>query len=318
MFSALSSSKTSCMNEESSHANDCNQRAGSSEGTIRTPQGVRSVTLYLGDCSNERDIMLLLHGHMSRVAKGKALADYPIVFTEEKGLDVFFKLRGDALNKYRESPWAEDVDIDDDEDLDVRASTYLLTHVSVSMAREFHFRDDLKVYVFGHGRAGVCDLIVDQKIFSMRDVVRKMADVNVPKGIKDVRLISCGSADAREVPDLSVANLQVYSEMYSADGRIYQAPAQALVDALSDEGFDNVVVTGYHGDGLVYKGQYFPESALRGASIAPGLEVITRGSSEDSLNVSGGTSDDFSDEMSPDEVRRSSVAQKFSHIKDVR
>lgn len=280
-------------------------RGGTPEGRIKTSVGLKSVAIYCGDGNTASgqvcpDMLSLINRNIHRVAK-KNLADYPTVFTEEKGLSAFLK--------YRTRMYGRPVDITSADLLNMAKGGYIrpvreeyyigaMLAMPVFLARDFKFSADEKLYITGHGSAGRSALVVDQAVLSMDNVVEKLIKAGVPKNTKDIRMESCHSASAKRALDLEDGCLDRYSQAFIERHNVFgfslgstkrEAPAKYLLDALRGQGFDEVVVTGYHGAGVYDDGESFPRSALRNASTS--------------------TSPDFDKTAA---VRRSTVAHRFT------
>ena len=223
--------------------------------------------------------MSLVNSNVHRVAT-KCLADYPVVFTEPKGLSAFLEHRALLAPGQSISP----------RDMLSMAGTpgvirsvfhdhYMcaLVAMPVSLAKDFEFSADQKFYVAGQGVVGRDVLQVDQQILTMKQVAEKLREAGVPKDAHDIRLISGYSADAKRVPNLATEHLDAYSQAHTVKRHWFgvplastkqQAPAAHLLDALRGQGFDKAVVTGYHGAAVYDDGKPFPRSALRNANTA--------------------------------------------------
>lgn len=266
--------------------------------TTTSPQ--LRVTLYLGDATKsslqKTDLMSALGGYVRHVANAsKNLEHYPLVFANKAGLENFRSMREAMTAQHHESRPLKTGNVDTDTGA---CFLHALRTVRAFDATQFRFSPEQRLYIVGHGGAGLDRIAVDGKVFSMRDVATTLKTVGVPKDIRDVRLTSCHSADVSVPPDLQTPDLGTYSRPIVEKTRfigitvgetVRWAPAEHLSDALAEAGFNQAVVTGYHGAGIHFDGLRFPEHALRNPHVptAPGYDANAA-------------------------VRRSTVAQRFS------
>lgn len=260
------------------------------------------VTLYLGNGKDavhlKSDLMSALGGYVHRVANSaKDLDNYPLVFTDKTGLQNFLAMRNAYTSKSNDSKPVMTGNVDTDVGLHV---CYTLRNVRAMGAHEFTFSPEQTIDIVGHGATGLDRIVVDNKVFTMKDIGRIFSDIGVPRDIRDVRLTCCHSADATTVPDIKEPGLTIYSrpvaEKSSFMGIPYgnivrMAPAEHLVDALAECNFNRVTVTGYHGAGVYYNGLHFPEHNIRN----------TKTPSEPGYDPSA-------------TVRRSTVAERFTSV----
>lgn len=235
-----------------------------SQGTLQTLTGQKAVTLYLGDGNAAPGVRgdmigLLLHSYIPRLVCNKHLEDYPVVFSGAEGLNAFLKLRHECCSTASPEMTASKANVP----VIRAAAKYVLMKVPVCLAQDFSFQENLKIYIDGHCSEGLDALVLDQKKLSMDAVAKVLVGIGVPKAIKDIRLTGCSSADAGRVEDLSVDDLEEYSEQHTHEGRLYKAPAEYLLNALNSHGFETVAVTGYHGLGALEDGSRLFDHALR-------------------------------------------------------
>ncbi|MDE1716443.1 hypothetical protein PWG14_28650 [Chromobacterium amazonense] len=238
----------------------------------------QSVMLYLGDggepTTGKTDLLSALGQYVHRVANtNKDLSNYPLVFTEEAGLNKFHAIRNEKKDyqHFKRGLKTGDVDVDTGMQFMLAINT-----VRAEKAGDFNFTSDQKIYIHAHGSAGLAKLASDGRLFTMQEVAKKLEDIGVPKDLRDIRLISCDSADARPVPDLKAENLSTYGSEFVEQSQflgftwnkhIYKAPAQHLAEELAELGYKQVTVTGYHGKGIVTAGDSFPETSLRNPKV---------------------------------------------------
>ena len=126
-----------------------------------------------------------------------------------------------------------------------------------------------KLYVMGHGGPGMDLLAADQQVTqgkaTARDVARQLARGGLSKEFLDIRVTACFSADSIEPETFEQGELERTSSLYEVKGKgmfarfkkkeIIQPFAQSLSNALGEEGFSLVTVSGYHGAGVTYTQQ---------------------------------------------------------------
>ena len=219
--------------------------------------------------------MSLLGSYVKRVSNSsKDLQRYPIVFASETAHQKFQAYKAQMTQEFvivrpqKTGPLDENVG---------SHVIYALQNVSTYYARDFEFNDKQKIYITGHGGAGKNALQVDNQKFNMQDVAKALVDMGVPKTTTDIRLTSCYSADTKPITDIKASDLSQYSEKFittttllgiQINKETVKAPAEHLLDALNDVGYNNVTVTGYHGAGIYFDGKRFPENSLR-STVTP-------------------------------------------------
>lgn len=242
---------------------------------ITQPTQHQRVTLYFGDvgtgdlCSRT-DIMSALGSYVHLVANSsKKLDNYPLVFTDKVGLQNFLLIRKQNTTKDNDLKPVMTGDVNKDVGSHF---LYALRNVRVVASDKFTFSSNQKIYIVGHGSVGRDIISIDKKVFSMSDIVKKLIEIGVPKDINDIRLTSCHSANTLMTHNLNENNLTKYS--HTVINKKYflgihfgnienKAPAKYLSDALAENKFNNVIVTGYHGFGIHFDGLQFPTHKIR-------------------------------------------------------
>lgn len=225
---------------------------------LQAPQQNERVNIYLGDggTPEKNDFMSLLGSYVHRVANtSKDLQKYPIVFASETALTKFQQYKAQMTQQFG-TVQRQKTGISDD---NVGCHLiYALQNVTTFHASDFTFNDKQKIYIHGHGGAGINSLHIDTQKLSMPEVAKAISDMGVPKTTKDIRLTSCYSADTKPITNIKADDLSTYSESHTQTSSFFgitvsqktiQAPAKYLLDALNDEGYKDVTVTGYHGAG---------------------------------------------------------------------
>ncbi|ETT01149.1 hypothetical protein M5X66_17940 (plasmid) [Providencia sp. PROV188] len=263
----------------------------------QTSQANERVNIYLGDggTPQKNDFMSLLGSYVHRVSNStKDLKKYPIVFASEAAHSKFQLYKEKTIQEYGIIRPHKTGRSDDDVGSHF---IYALQNVSTYHASNFQFNDNQKIYVHGHGGAGKNSLQVDHLKLTMNEVVKTLSDMGVPKTVKDIRLTSCYSADTKPINNIKDPDLKTYSESFikkstflgiAINEETVKAPAAHLLDALNDAGYNNVTVTGYHGAGMYYNGNNFPEHSLR-STVTPSAPTY----------------------KPEDTVKRSTVSEKF-------
>lgn len=134
-----------------------------------------------------------------------------------------------------------------------------------------------KLYVMGHGGAGMDILAADQAVTQGKvtsgELARQLARGGLPKAFSDIRVTACFSADSIEPQSFAPEELERTSSLYEVKpegflGRFkkktIQSFAQSLSNALGKEGFSQAVVSGYHGAGVTFTQQENHSRRLKG------------------------------------------------------
>ncbi|UXU85291.1 RHS repeat-associated core domain-containing protein [Burkholderia sp. S-53] len=144
-----------------------------------------------------------------------------------------------------------------------------------------------KLYVLGHGFAGFDFLGGDVEGSTSKSadwIARELATKGLSKDFRDIRALSCYSANTVEPVSFEPAELAraAQSTRVRGTGTYRQPFAQSLRDALRKRGFNQVEVTGYHGAGSMYSIRSLTSDARTDLDYGDTthLQTIIKGSSE--------------------------------------
>ena len=125
-----------------------------------------------------------------------------------------------------------------------------------------------KLYILGHGLAGSRGFFADENgitgALTAEQVVEQLVSGGIDKQFIDFRTLACYSADTTEPKsfaekDLHKAEKPKYLWKYKLIGKkkIDEQPlGQYLCDALHKHGFQQPIVTGYHGAGVMFSDKH--------------------------------------------------------------
>lgn len=136
---------------------------------------------------------------------------------------------------------------------------------------------DDKLYLLGHGAAGM-PVVASQEavtdMLSIPDLVTRLKNAGLSKEIRDIRTNWCESADPISLSSFSDLSSLIYKVKKFLSKKV--APAKTLSQELSRAGYNNITVSGYHGNGLTNYGQelYRQRVILRGVNHE-GRNVLT-------------------------------------------
>ncbi len=127
-----------------------------------------------------------------------------------------------------------------------------------------------KVYITGHGAAGTNALASGDSIFSAKQLVDILVANNVLENIKDVRIVSCYSADKRKPDSFKKEDIDKANRNAGFFERMVFGERDTFVERVANEiwsrGYTDVKVSGYHGAGVFYAGE-IPFTHLRSTAI---------------------------------------------------
>jgi len=135
-----------------------------------------------------------------------------------------------------------------------------------------------KLYILGHGGAGMHLLAADEKMtlghITAKELANQMQAGGLPKTFRDIRVTACYSADAIKPTSFSSQELNETSGAYSKKPGmlrgIFNPPkditplAQAISRELNQLGYDRTQVTGYHGAGVTFSQDEFRTRRIEG------------------------------------------------------
>ncbi|WP_039949299.1 hypothetical protein, partial [Vibrio ichthyoenteri] len=135
-----------------------------------------------------------------------------------------------------------------------------------------------KLYITGHGGAGVAHTSSGDSIFTAKEVVDILEVNGILGKIKDLRFTSCGSADRRKIASVSKESIDVANRDPGIFEKLAFGGAKSFIEVLSseiwDRGYTDVRVSGYHGAGVFYK-EELPFTHLRSSTI-PATDTVKR------------------------------------------
>lgn len=128
-----------------------------------------------------------------------------------------------------------------------------------------------KLYIIGHGGPGIDILAADQDMQRGMTTAELLAEALSAGGLdphfRDIRVRACYSADARHPENFSPAELERSAK---SPGKLFgfgknkaKPFAQSLKEALVNQGFLDVNVSGYHGAGVIFSQENWHTRRLR-------------------------------------------------------
>ncbi|MEJ8675146.1 MARTX multifunctional-autoprocessing repeats-in-toxin holotoxin RtxA [Chromobacterium amazonense] len=125
-----------------------------------------------------------------------------------------------------------------------------------------------RIYVIGHGGAGMDILAADSAVTQGRvtatELARQFSEGGLHRDFRDIRVATCHSADTRSPASFSTPNLERAAQVelgpkkFGFFGRrevSRQSFAQSLSSELYKLGYSKAGITGYHGAGVTFSGQ---------------------------------------------------------------
>ncbi|EGR1101236.1 OspB protein [Vibrio cholerae] len=152
---------------------------------------------------------------------------------------------------------------------------------------ELDLSEFTKVYIVGHGSAGLGIIKSGDQYFNVPDIVDILEKKGILSSIKDLRFVSCQSADKRVPASMSDKDLQDANCEKGFLHRMFFGKEQSLIDIVSkeiwDRGYSDVSVSGYHGNGVFYDGKKLPLCHIRSTTI-PVSDIVKRKEVRETLN----------------------------------
>lgn len=116
-------------------------------------------------------------------------------------------------------------------------------------------RENDKLYILGHGKAGIPKLgsgLGTSENLHIRDIVEKLKNSGLSKAIRDIRINGCESADESTMSTFK--NYTAGGLLYKLRNYVKRAKPAAMIfsEELSQAGYQDIHVSGYHGYGLTY------------------------------------------------------------------
>ncbi|ELK3869449.1 OspB protein, partial [Vibrio parahaemolyticus] len=230
--------------------------------------------LVLGSSGFGKDRLNILGQQLPRVLKRKD--PYTTAFLNNNAKKCFEESIKDIKR----------INIDNKHLMGPKVSSDLIVEALVSDAakiqknvviNELDLTEYTKVYVLGHGSAGV--IKSGDQYFNVEDIVNLLEKNGILSTIKDIRFVSCQSADKRAPVSMSDKDIQEASCDKGLLHRAIFGKEQSLIDLISNEiwsrGYSDVLVSGYHGNGVFYDGKNIPLEHTRSSTI-PTSDIVKR------------------------------------------
>lgn len=212
-----------------------------------TLEQVRTTQLSRWQADYEEDSLQLKEymGHMTQhgFTEEEARQNYPL------GPKVFDKVQERLNNKYPAL-------IDALTNLTIKSSDALK-----SLSPDQH-----KLYLLGHGGAGMNILAADQAcqkgMVTAKEVAHQLAEGGLDKHFTDIRVTACWSADTCAPTSFQKVDLERASQpqtqrsgflgLFGKKEVVAEPFAQTLSNEMKREGFELPIVSGYHGLGMTF------------------------------------------------------------------
>lgn len=240
------------------------------------PKKTKSLMLVLGSSGFGKDHLNILGQQLPRVLKRKE--PYTAAFLNNNAKKCFEESIKDIKR----------INIDNNHLMGPKVSSDLIVEALVSDAakiqknvviNELDLTEYTKVYVLGHGSAGVGVIKSGEQYFNVEDIVNLLEKNGILSTIKDIRFVSCQSADKRAPVSMSDKDIQ---EANCDKGMLHRAifgTEKSLIDLISSEiwsrGYSDISVSGYHGNGVFYDGKNIPLEHIRSSTI-PASDIVKR------------------------------------------
>ncbi|KOY30772.1 OspB protein [Vibrio parahaemolyticus] len=240
------------------------------------PKKTKSLMLVLGSSGFGKDRLNILGQQLPRVLKRKE--PYTAAFLNNNAKKCFEESIKDIKR----------INIDNNHLMGPKVSSDLIVEALVSDAakiqknvviNELDLTEYTKVYVLGHGSAGVGVIKSGDQYFNVEDIVNLLEKNGILSTIKDIRFVSCQSADKRAPVSMSDKDIQ---EANCDKGMLHRAilgKEKSLIDLISNEiwsrGYSDISVSGYHGNGVFYDGKNIPLEHIRSSTI-PASDIVKR------------------------------------------
>ncbi|HGZ6746076.1 TPA: OspB protein [Vibrio parahaemolyticus] len=240
------------------------------------PKKTKSLMLVLGSSGFGKDRLNILGQQLPRVLKRKE--PYTAAFLNNNAKKCFEESIKDIKR----------INIDNNHLMGPKVSSDLIVEALVSDAakiqknvviNELDLTEYTKVYVLGHGSAGVGVIKSGEQYFNVEDIVNLLEKNGILSTIKDIRFVSCQSADKRAPVSMSDKDIQ---EANCDKGMLHRAifgTGKSLIDLISSEiwsrGYSDISVSGYHGNGVFYDGKNIPLEHIRSSTI-PASDIVKR------------------------------------------
>lgn len=209
------------------------------------PKKTKSLMLVLGSSGFGKERLNILGQQLPRVLKRKD--PYTAAFLNNNAKKFFEESIKDIKR----------INIDNNHLMGPKVSSDLIVEALVSDAakiqknvviNELDLTEYTKVYVLGHGSAGVGVIKSGDQYFNVEDIVNLLEKNGILSTIKDIRFVSCQSADKRAPVSMSDKDIQ---EANCDKGMLHRAifgKEKSLIDLISNEiwsrGYSDISVSG--------------------------------------------------------------------------
>lgn len=222
---------------------------------------------------SEDDAAGIIGQQVPRAIKDKVFRD--IIFLHKEAFDEFEK----TCENFREVELSlEDKSFDNALAAILKYSALKQKALHIEEADLSQYR---KLYISGHGNAGVGCLGSGSQLFSVQEIVDALHSSGILEHIKDIRFTSCGSADKRKPVSFSKEHIENARKESGTLEKILSGEKHSLAEYVSQEvwsrGFTDVRVSGYHGNGVFVssKEDILPQTHLRSLEI-PAVNITRR------------------------------------------
>ncbi|EOX8527983.1 hypothetical protein [Salmonella bongori] len=220
---------------------------------------------------NESVCLNMLGQQIPRVFSGKPL--YPSVFLTQAAVSEFEKA---IENPYKSM--SGDIDLekyDNDHNCGTAVGIVAQQQENLTLG-EVTLGEFRKVYITGHGSAGIDALGSGGSVYTAKELVDILVAHNILDQIKDIRLVSCYSADKRRPASFTQEDIEKANRPPGFFEKMLLGARTSFMEKVADEiwrrGYTDVKVSGYHGAGVFYTGD-IPFTHLRSTTIPATLTI---------------------------------------------
>ncbi|MGW7678904.1 hypothetical protein [Shewanella sp. S23-S33] len=240
--------------------------------TQKKPQGLM---LIIGNHGVSKDSLHILGQQLPRVINNKT--PYIAAFIDDGAKKSF----NESIEIYKEM-YPSELSSEQYRSLNVNEKiAYTLNQtakkqINISL-RDLNLSEFSKLYILGHGAAGLDVIKSGGKTFDVKQIVDTLEENNILSEIKDLRVTSCNSADKNSPKSMSSRDISEANEKPGFFSKMIFGDKKSLVELISEEvwirGYTDISVSGYHGSGVFYNGKDLPLSHLRSSTIPVSDEI---------------------------------------------
>lgn len=220
---------------------------------------------------NESVCLNMLGQQIPRVFSGKPL--YPSVFLTQAAVSEFEKA---IENPYKSM--SGDIDLqkyDNDHNCGTAVGIVAQQQENLTLG-EVTLGEFRKVYITGHGSAGIDALVSGGSVYTAKELVDILVAHNILDQIKDIRLVGCYSADKRRPASFNPEDIEKANRDAGFFEKMLLGARTSFMEKVADEiwrrGYTDVKVSGYHGAGVFYAGD-IPFTHLRSTTVPATLTI---------------------------------------------